>query len=69
MGNNIHWNGYGKDHEHKGPGSFEISGTPDGFHTFGMYLGKYGYIFYVNGKEPWRVYGPVSDTKQFILRN
>lgn len=67
VSHNIHWNGYGTDHKHKGSGSYTIEETEDGFHTFGMYWGKNGYIFYVDGKETWRIDGPVSDTEQFIL--
>lgn len=67
VSHNIHWDGYGKNHMHKGSGDLLISGTPDDFHTFGMYWGKSGYVFYVNGKESWRIDGPVSDTEQFIL--
>lgn len=67
ISHNIHWNGYGKNHKHKGSGSYAIVDTPDGFHTFGMYWGKSGYLFYVDGKESWRADGPVSDIEQFIL--
>jgi len=67
VSHNIHWNGYGKDHKHKGSGESIIADTADGFHTFGMDWSKSGYIFYVDGKESWRVDGPVSDIEQFIL--
>lgn len=67
ISHNIHWDGYGKDHKHKGSGSYTIADTPDGFHTFGMYWSKSGYIFYVDGEETWRVDGPVSNVEQFIL--
>lgn len=67
ISHNIHWDGYGKNHKHEGSGNITIADTPDGFHTFGMYWGKSGYIFYVDGKESWRVDGPVSNIEQFIL--
>ncbi|MDD4923035.1 MAG: glycoside hydrolase family 16 protein [Bacteroidales bacterium] len=67
VSHNIHWDGYGKNHKHKGSGNKKIVDTPDGFHTFGLQWSKSGYIFYVDGKESWRVDGPVSDVEQFLL--
>ena len=67
ISHNIHWDGYGKNHKSKGSGNRTITDTPDGFHTFGLYWSKKGYVFYVDGKESWRVDGPVSDVEQFIL--
>lgn len=67
ISHNIHWDGYGKNHKTKGSGERTITDTPDGFHTFGLYWSKKGYVFYVDGKESWRVDGPVSDVEQFIL--
>jgi len=63
----IHWNGYGVDHKSAGTGGFKIDPTDDGFHTFGMHWSSTGYVFYVDGKETWRVAGPVSHREQFIL--
>ena len=67
ISHNIHWNGYGKNHQHKGSGERIVADSSDGFHTFGLYWSKSGYIFYVDGKESWRVDGPVADIEQFIL--
>lgn len=67
ISHNIHWDGYGKNHKHKGSGKREVGETPDGFHVFGMHWTRTNYVFYVDGKESWRVDGPVSDTEQFIL--
>ncbi len=67
ISHNIHWDGYGENHQHKGSGNLSISDTPDGFHTFGLDWSKSGYIFYVDGKVSWKVDGPVSDVEQFIL--
>jgi len=67
ISHNMHWNGYGKDHKHKGSGNITIEDTPDGFHTFGVHWKKDGYVFYIDGKESWRTDGPVSDVEQFIL--
>ncbi|MBU2904068.1 glycoside hydrolase family 16 protein [Arenibacter algicola] len=64
---NVHWGGYGKNHETVASGPIKLPESEDGFHTFGMHWSKSGYIFYVDGKETWRVDGPVSDAEQFIL--
>ena len=43
-------------------------GVSDGqFHTYGVDWSPTGYVFYVDGKETWRVSGPVSHREQFIL--
>lgn len=67
VSHNLHWNGYGKNHEGKGSGPRKVAETPDRFHTFGMWWSKTNYVFYVDGRESWRVDGPVSHTEQFIL--
>jgi beta-glucanase (GH16 family) len=64
---NNHWNGYGADHQSCGSGPKKLEDTPDGFHVFGLDWSPNGYVYYVDGKESWRVDGPVSDREQFIL--
>jgi len=64
---NIHWNGYGKDHQHEGSGSMDLGVSDGQFHTYGVDWSPTGYVFYVDGKETWRVSGPVSHREQFIL--
>lgn len=64
---NLHWNGYGDQHEHLGSGKKALSDTSDGFHIFGLDWSENGYTFYVDGKESWHVDGPVSNIEQFIL--
>jgi beta-glucanase (GH16 family) len=67
ISHNIHWDGYGKNHKHEGSGEITFEETADKFHTFGVDWSEEGYVFYVDGKETWRIDGPVSDTEQFIL--
>ena len=67
ISHNIHWNGYGKDRGHAGSGKIKIQPTDNNFHTFGLYWSPTGYVFYADGKETWRVPGPVSNQEQFIL--
>ena len=67
ISHNIHWNGYGKNHEGAGSGPTKIHPSEDGFHIFGMDWSPMGYVFYVDGKETWRISGPVSHREQFIM--
>ena len=67
VSHNIHWNGYGKNRQHKGSGHVHTKPTEDGFHTFGLHWSKSGYVFYVDGEISWQVDSPVSDREQFIL--
>jgi beta-glucanase (GH16 family) len=64
---NVHWNGYGPDHQWKGRGRLTPAGISEGFHTFGVDWSAKEYVFYVDGKVTWRFRGPVSDRKEFIL--
>jgi alpha-L-fucosidase len=62
---NLHWDGYGKEHQHAGT-TFTVPGLSEGFHTFGLYWTPQEYVFYVNGQETWRTSaGGVSQVPQF----
>ena len=67
VSHNNHWGGYGDDHQHVGSGERKLEETPDGFHVFGLDWSENGYVYYIDGKEAWRVDGPVSHREQFIL--
>ncbi|MEI6425008.1 MAG: glycoside hydrolase family 16 protein [Lentisphaerota bacterium] len=67
VSHNNHWNGYGPDHRHAGSGDRKLADTPDGFHVFGLDWSREGYVYYIDGKESWRISEPVSDCEQFIL--
>ncbi len=63
---NLHWDGYGKDHKHAGKTS-TIPGISHGFHTFGLHWTPDEYVFYVDGKVTWRTSaGGVSQVPQYI---
>ncbi len=62
---NVHWDGYGDDHQGAGSGPRMVA--PIGWHVFGLDWSRDGYTFYIDGAESWRLAGPVSDTEQFIL--
>jgi alpha-L-fucosidase len=64
---NLHWDGYGKEHKSAGTGQITIPGVSQGFHTFAMHWKPDEYIFYVDGKETWRTgAGGVSQVPQYI---
>ncbi len=67
ISHNNHWDGYGKDHKHVGSGARKVEDTEDGYHLFGLDWSPKGYIYYIDGKESWRIDGPVSDIEEFIL--
>ncbi len=58
-----HWNGYGADHRASGSGKRTLDDTPDGFHVFGLDWSRNGYVYYIDGKESWRVDAPPPDCK------
>ncbi len=63
---NLHWDGYGKEHKSAGTGEITIPGVSQGFHTFGLFWTPEEYVFYVDGKETWRTKaGGVSQVPQF----
>lgn len=64
---NNHWNGYGNDHKQVSSGRRQLEDAPDGFHVYGLDWSRDGYVYYIDGKESWRVEGPVSDCEEFIL--
>ena len=62
---NLHWDGYGADHQHVGT-RFLVPGISEGFHTFALFWTPEEYVFYVNGQETWRSSaGGVSQVPQY----
>jgi alpha-L-fucosidase len=62
---NMHWDGYGKDHKSAGL-QFSVPGLHEGFHTFGLYWTPEEYVFYVDGLESWRTTaGGVSQVPEY----
>lgn len=50
---NVHWDGYGEHHRHKGT-TVNVPGIMEGWHTFALWWKADEYVFYVDGKETWR---------------
>ena len=67
ISHNIHWNGYGQNHKGAGSGPIDLQLNDGNFHTYGVDWSPLGYVFYVDGKETWRISGPVSHREQFLL--
>ncbi len=62
---NLHWDGYGKDHKSAGL-QFSVPGLNEGSHTFGLYWTPEEYVFYVDGLESWRTSaGGVSQVSEW----
>jgi beta-glucanase (GH16 family) len=63
---NLHWDGYGKDHQSAGT-NFCRPEVLQGWHTFGLLWLPTQYVFYVDGQETWRTSaGGVSQVPEFI---
>lgn len=63
---NLHWDGYGKEHQTAGI-NFSVAGVQDDWHTFALWWKTNEYIFYVDGKETWRTTaGGVSQVPEYI---
>ncbi len=63
---NLHWDGYGKEHQSAGT-NFTRAAVIQGWHTFGLLWLPDQYVFYVDGKESWRTSaGGVSQVPEFL---
>jgi len=51
----LHWDGYGDAHKQVGSGELYYDLYDGNFHTFGLERTPEAYIFYIDGKESWRV--------------
>jgi beta-glucanase (GH16 family) len=63
---NLHWDGYGKDHNSAGT-KVSRPEVMEGWHTYGLLWLATEYVFYVDGQETWRSSaGGVSRVPEFI---
>jgi len=51
----LHWDGYGDAHKQVGSGELYYDLYDGDFHIFGLERTPEAYIFYIDGKESWRV--------------
>lgn len=63
---NIHWDGYGDSHKHKGT-KYYCKNFGKGFHTIALEWTPEEYIFYIDNIEAWRTDQAVSHVKQYII--
>ncbi|MBL9139061.1 MAG: glycoside hydrolase family 16 protein [Verrucomicrobiales bacterium] len=63
---NLHWDGYGKDHQSAGT-NIVIPDLMNGFHDYALLWNPEEYVFYVDGKEVWRSRaGGVSQVPEYL---
>ncbi len=63
---NLHWNGYGADHQTIGAKTTNPS-VKAGYHFFGLEWNKNEYVFYVDGIETWRTSTAVSQRSEYLI--
>lgn len=66
---NLHFDGYGKEHQGLGAKRFPVEGDPySEFNTYALEWNENEYIFYINGEETLRTdFGGVSRVPEFLL--
>lgn len=64
---NLHWDGYGKEHQTAGANRAKMPELTEGFHDYALLWTPEEYVFYVDGKELWRTQaGGVSQVPEYI---
>ncbi len=64
---NLHWDGYGPDHQHAGT-TITNTAAIDGFHDYGLLWEPDRYVFYVDGREVWHTAaGGVSQVPEYLM--
>lgn len=67
ISHNIHWGGYGADHQSRGSGEIQMEDWQDQFHNYGLLWTPDALAFYIDGKETWRTADAVPQCPEFIL--
>jgi len=63
---NLHWDGYGKDHQSAGTNT-TFTALTEGFHDYALWWTPEEYVFYVDSKEVWRTKaGGVSQVPEYL---
>ena len=66
---NLHFDGYGDEHQKMGAKKFLIKGNPyEEYNTYGLEWNENEYIFYINGVESYRTdFGGVSQNPEYLI--
>ena len=69
ISSNLHFDGYGDDHQKLGAKRFLIKNNPyEEYNTYGLEWNEDEYIFYINGVETFRTsYGGVSQNPEYLI--
>ncbi len=69
ISSNLHFDGYGDDHQKLGAKRFLIRNNPyEEYNTYGLEWNEDEYIFYINGVETFRTsYGGVSQNPEYLI--
>lgn len=69
VSSNLHFDGYGDEHQSLGATRFLIKGNPyEEFNTYGLEWNEEEYIFYINGVETFRTsFGGVSQNPEYLI--
>ncbi len=63
---NLHWDGYGPDHQAAGTNTV-MPALKEGFHDYALLWMPEEYVFYVDGREVWRTKaGGVSQVPEYL---
>ncbi|MFV0606636.1 MAG: family 16 glycosylhydrolase [Niabella sp.] len=63
---NLHWNGYGVNHQNEGR-QINHPSIGSGYHVFGLEWTDTEYVFYVDGVEKWRTGTALSKRAEYII--
>ncbi len=63
---NLHWNGYGEEHEKIGS-QYADDSLQVGWHTVGLAWTPKQYTFFLDGKKVWETDQAVSHAKEYII--
>ena len=69
ISSNLHFDGYGDDHQKMGAKRFLIKNNPyEEYNTYGLEWNEDEYIFYINGVETFRTsFGGVSQNPEYLI--
>jgi beta-glucanase (GH16 family) len=67
VSHNIHWGGYGADHQSRGSGDIQVENWQDEYHNYGVLWTPEALTFTIDGVQTWTVSDAVPQCPQFPL--